>query len=220
MTNLPAAYDAVVRRRARIAPLALCLVGAFLATLPGLGCRGAGPGRSADELLDARQAAALAWVNALAAGDAAKVERATTDPFVFRAVGTDRRCDGRVAAGPAFAAWFACARATPELQPLADVWEVTRRTAPDSPERTAFAELLPRLVGGEEAWSRFVGAQERSRAQGALDALVREAGRDGAWITIAARWLSTNLVLRLQVVGPLATPRVHAVLVDAMRSDG
>ena len=65
-----------------------------------------------------------------------------------------------------------------------------------------------------------MGAQERSRAQEALDALVREAGGEGAWITIAARWLSTNLVLRLQVLGPLAAPRVHAILVDATRSDG
>jgi hypothetical protein len=212
-----------VRRRARTVPLALCLVGAvftLLATLPGLGCRGAARSRGDDDLLDARRAAALSWVNALAAGDAAKVERATTDPFVFRGVGTDRRCEGRVAGSPAFAAWLACTRARPDLQPLADVWKVTQRTAPDSPERAAFAKLLPRLVGGDEAWSRFVGAQERSRAQEALDGIVREAGRDGAWITIAARWLSTNLVLRLQVVGPLASPRVHAVLVDATRSDG
>ena len=218
-----AAYDVVVRCRARTAPLALCLVGAVfspLATLPGLGCRGVAPGRGDDDLLDARRAAALSWVNALAAGDAAKVERSTMDPFLFRGVGTDRRCEGRVAGSPAFAAWLACARARPELQPLVDVWKVTQRTAPDSPERAAFAKLLPRLVGGDEAWSRFVGAQERSRAQEALDAVEREAGRDGSWITIAARWLSTSLVLRLQVVGPIASPRVHAVLVDAMRSDG
>ena len=212
-----------MRRRARTAPLALCLVGAVfapLATLPGLGCRGAASGRGDDDLLDARRAAALTWVNALAAGDAATVERATTDPFLFRGVGTDRRCEGRVAGSPAFAAWLACARARPELQPLVDVWKVSQRTAPDSPERAAFAKLLPRLVGGDEAWSRFVGAQERSRAQEALDGIVSEAGRDGAWITIAARWLSTNLVLRVQVVGPIASPRVHAVLVDATRIDG
>ena len=193
------------------------LAGAILSlvpTLPGLGCRGS------DDLLDARRAAALAWVNALAAGDVAKVERATTDPFIFRGVGTDRRCEGSVAGAPAFAAWLACARARPELQSLAEVWKVTQRTAPDSPERAAFAKLLPRLVGDDEAWSRFVGVEERSRAQEALDALVREAGRDGSWITIAASWLSTNLVLRLQVVGPLASPHVHAVLVDATRSDG
>ena len=221
--GLLAAYDAIVRRRARSAPLALCLGGAVfspLATLPGLGCRGVASGCGDEDLLDARRAAALSWVNALAAGDAAKVERATTCPFVFRCVGTDRRCEGRVAGSPAFAAWLACARARPELQPIAEVWKVTERTAPDSPERAAFAKLLPRLVGGDEAWIRFVGAQERSRAQEALDGIVREAGRDGAWITIAARWLSTNLVLRLQVVGPIASPRVHAVLVDATSSDG
>jgi hypothetical protein len=191
-----------------------------LATLPGLGCRGVAPGRGDDDLLDARRAAALSWVNALAAGDAAKVERATADPFVFRGVGTDRRCEGRIAGSPAFAAWLACALARPEMQPLAEVWKVTERFAPDSPERAAFAKLLPRIVGGDEAWSRFVGAQERSRAQEALDGIVREAGRDGAWITIAARWLSTNLVLRLQVVGPIASPRVRAILVDATPSDG
>ena len=192
----------------------------LLALLPGPGCRGAAPGRSDDDLLDARRAAALSWVNALAAGDAGKVERATTDPFVFRGVGPDGRCEGRVAGAPALAAWLTCARARPELQALADAWTVTQRTAPDSPERAAFAKLLPRLVGGDEAWSRFVGAQERARAQEALDGLTREAGRDGAWITIAARWLSTSVVLRLQVVGPLAAPRVHAVLVDATQSDG
>ena len=170
--------------------------------------------------MDARRAAALAWVNGLAAGDVAKVERATTDPFVFRSVGTDRRCEGSVAGSPAFAAWFACAFARPELQALAELWNVTQRTVPDSPERAAFAKLLPRLVGGDEAWSRFVGAEERSRAQVALDGIVREAGRDGTWITIAASWLSTNLVLRLQVVGALGSPRVHAVLVDATRSGG
>jgi hypothetical protein len=211
-----------VRFRALTGPLALYLVGAVfspLATLPGLGCRGVASGRGDDDLLDARRAAALSWVNALAAGDAAKVERATTDPFVFRGVGTDRHCEGRVAGSPAFAAWLACARARPELQLLAEVWKVTERTAPDSPERAAFAKLLPRLVGGDEAWSRFVGAEERSSAQVALDGIVREAGRDGAWITIAASWLSTNVVLRLQVVGPIAAPRVHAVLVNATRSE-
>ena len=200
------------------------VVGAVLsllaATLLGPGCRRAAPGRGDDDLLDARRGAALAWVNALAAGDAAKVERATTDPFIFRAVGPDRRCEGRVAGAPAFAAWLACARARPELRALTDAWNVTQRTVSDSPERAVFAKLLPRVVGGDEAWSRFVGVQERSRAQEALDAIEREAGRDGAWITIAAQWLSTNVVLRLQVVGPLASPRVHAVLVDATRSDG
>ena len=203
--------------RGSVVTFALSLVGAIFslaATLPGLGCR------SDEHVLEARRAAALAWVNALAAGDAVKVERVTTDPFVFRVVGTDRRCEGRIAGAPAFAAWLVCARARPELQSLAQTWNVTERTAPDSPERAAFAKLLPRLVDGDEAWSRFVGAQERSRAQDALDAIAKEAGRDGSWITIAARWLSTDLVLRLQVVGPLASPHVHAVLVDATRSDG
>jgi hypothetical protein len=192
----------------------------LVATLTGLGCRGVVPGRGDDDLLEARQVAALAWVKALAAGDAANAERATTDPFFFRGVATNRLCEGRIAGGPAFAHWLACARARPDLQPLTDLWKVTQQTAADSPERPALEKLLPRLVGGDEAWSRFVGAQERSRAQEALDALMREVGRDGAWITIAAQWLSTNLVLRLQVVGPPAAPRVHAILVDATRSDG
>ena len=166
-------------------------------------------------------AAALSWVNALAAGDAAKVERATTDPFVFRGVGTDRRCEGRIAGAPASAAWLRVrarqARAAAASRRSGRSPSGQRRI---HSERAAFAQPLPRLVGGDEAWSRFVGAQERSRAQEALDGIVREAGRDGEWITIAARWLSMNLVLRLQVVGPIASPRVHAVLVDATRSDG
>jgi hypothetical protein len=212
-----------VRCGSRNGRLAICLGGAvftLLATLPGLGCRGAATGRGDDDVLEARRVAALAWVYALVAGDAAKVERATTNPFVFRTVGTDRDCEGVVAGSPAFAAWLACALGRSELQSLVDAWKVTQRTAPDSPERAAFAKFLPRLVSGDEAWSRFVGADERSRAQVAFDGIVREAGRDGAWITIVARWLSTNVVLRLQVVGPPGSPRVHAVLVDATRSDG
>jgi hypothetical protein len=45
---------------------------------------------------------------------------------------------------------------------------------------------------------------------------VADVGRVGEWTTIAASWLSTNIVL----VGPLGSPRVHAAMVDAPRNDG
>jgi len=199
-------------RRARRATLAL-----LCAVVPVLGCRKAT--RGDDELRAAREAAALAWVNALGADDAATLRRLTADPFVFRGVGADRRCEGRIAGKAAFDEWLGCARAKEDLQRMSEAWGLLRRAPPRSPERAAFEQYLPHVVDGDEAWSRFVGAEERARAREAFDAVSREAGRDGDWVMIAASWLHTNVVLRLQVVGAVAAPRVHAVLVDVTRTD-
>jgi len=197
-----------------------------------LGCRKKTAGVGDDELLEARQAVALAWVKALGAGDGATLTRTTAEGFTFRSVGADRTCEGRVSGGRALDDWFACARARPDLQQLAEAWRLheasheasheesreASRESPSVPESAALERYLPRVVGGDEAWSRFVGADERRHADGALAALTKEAGNDGAWITISATWLYTTLVLRAQVVGAAAAPRVHAVLVDVTRT--
>jgi hypothetical protein len=178
--------------------------------------------RGDDDLLAARQAAALAWVNALAAGDGATLGHLTAAAFIFRGVGRgvgpDQRCEGVVVGPRALDAWFACARAKDELRPLPDAWKLAHEAPPHSPEGAAFQKYLPRVVDADEAWSRFVGAEERQRAREPFEAFTKEAGRDGDWVTIAASWLHASLVLRLQVVGPVAAPRVHAVLVDVTRT--
>jgi hypothetical protein len=199
-------------RRARRATLAL-----LCAVLPTLGCHRAA--RGDDELRAAREAAALAWVNALGAGDAATLRRLTADPFVVRGVGADRRCEGRIAGETAFDEWLGCARAKEDLRRMSETWALLRRAPPRSPERAAFEQYLPHVVDGDEAWSRFVGVEESARAREALDAISKEAGSDGDWVMIAASWLHTSVALRLQVVGAVATPHVHAVLVDITRTE-
>jgi hypothetical protein len=190
-------YDAAVRRRAR--DITLALLCSFCVAASAMGCRRAS--RGDDERLEARQTASLAWVNALAAGDAATLERLTAGSFIFRSAGPDRRCEGPVSGGPALAAWVACARATP-----------------GSPESAEFQKYLPHVVGGDEAWSRFIGVDEREHVRPALDAITKEARRDGDWILVATSWLYAKMFVRLQVVGPTEAPRVHAALIDVMRT--
>jgi hypothetical protein len=185
-----------------------------------MGCRKTTAGVGDAELLEARQAAALAWVNALGAGDGATLIRTTADAFTFRSVGADRTCEGRISGGRALEDWSACARARPDLRQLVEAWRLheASRQSPSAPGSAALERYLPRVVGGDEAWSRFVGADERRHADGPLAALTKEAGNDGAWITISATWLYTTLVLRAQVVGAPTAPRVHAMLVDVTRT--
>ena len=185
--------------------------------VPVLGCRRAA--RGDDELRTAREAAALAWVKAFGTGDATTLRRLTADPFIVRGVGADRRCQGRISGKIAFDEWLGCARAKEELRRMSESWALLRQAPPRSPERAAFEQYLPHVVDGDEAWSRFVGAEERARAREAFDAVSREAGSDGGWVMIAASWLHTSAVLRLQVVGAVAAPHVHAVLVDVTRTE-
>ncbi len=174
--------------------------------------------RGDDALVEAREAAALAWVNALGADDPATLARLSTDPFLFRTVGAERPCDGPVAAGPALTTWLTCVREKAELRRVADSWKDFRQPAQHTPESAALQRYLPHVVRGEDVWSRFVGADERARSRGALDALQREAGTEGAWIMVAANGLSASLMLRLQVVGPAAAAHVHAVLAHVTRT--
>ncbi|MDB4981298.1 MAG: hypothetical protein JWM82_2050 [Myxococcales bacterium] len=174
--------------------------------------------RGDDGLAEAREAAALAWVNALGADDGATLARLSTDPLVFRSVGNEHPCDGHVAGGPALTAWLTCVRAKAELRHVADSWKDFRQPAQPTPESAALQRYLPHVVRGEDVWSRFVGADERARSRDALDALQKEAGSDGAWIVIAANGLSATLMLRLQIVGPAATAQVHAVLAHVTRT--
>lgn len=205
------AYDAAVRSRARIVVLAL-----LCGLAPALGCRRGV--RSDEELRAARQATALAWVNATVAGDAAKLRLLTTDPFVFRSVGADRACEGRISGKAAFDQWLGCVRAKEHLQGLSETFALFRQAPPRSPERAEFEKYLPHVVDADEAWSRFVGADERARARDAFAAISREAARDGEWVMVTASWLYTSLVVRLQVAGPATAPHVHAVLVDVTRT--
>jgi hypothetical protein len=207
-------YDAAVRRRAR--DITLALLCSFCVAASATGCRRAS--RGDDERLEARQAASLAWVNALAAGDAATLERLTAGSFIFRSAGPDRRCEGPVSGGPALAAWVACARATTDLRQLSDAWTLLHGATPGSPESAEFQKYLPHVVGGDEAWSRFIGVDEREHVRPALDAITKEARRDGDWILVATSWLYAKMFVRLQVVGPTEAPWVHAALVDVMRT--
>jgi hypothetical protein len=181
-----------------------------------LGCRRVTRGE--DELRRARDVVALAWVNAFGTGDATTLRRLTADPLILRGVGADRRCQGRISGKTAFDEWLVCARVKEDLQQAADTWATFRKAPPHSPESAEFERYLPHVVDADEAWSRFVGTEERARAREALDAISKEAGSRGDWVTIASSWLYTSMVLRLQVVGATADPRVHAVLVDIMRT--
>jgi hypothetical protein len=181
-----------------------------------LGCRRAS--RGDDEVRTARQAVALAWVKAFGTGDATTLSRLTADPFIVRALGADRRCQGRIFGKIAFDEWLVCARAKEDLHRAADAWGTFRKAPPHSPESAEFERYLPHVVDADEAWSRFVGTEESARARDALDAISKEAGSGGDWVMIASSWLYTRMVLRLQVIGAVAAPRVHAVLVDIMRT--
>jgi hypothetical protein len=123
-----------------------------------------------------------------------------------------------VAGGPALTAWLTCVRAKAELRRVADSWKDFRQPAQPTPESAALQRYLPHVVRGEDVWSRFVGADERARSRDALDALQKEAGDEGAWITIAANGLSASVMLRLQVVGPATPAHVHAVLAHVTRT--
>jgi hypothetical protein len=187
------------------------------AVVPNLGCRRAT--RGDDDLRTAHQAVALAWVKAFGTGDLTTLSRLTADPFIVRGVGPDRRCQGRISGKTAFDEWVVCTREKEALQQAAEAWETFRRAPPHSPESAEFERYLPHVVDADEAWSRFVGAAERARAREALDAISKEAGSGGDWVMIASSWLYTSMVLRLQVTGAAADPRVHAVLVDIMRTN-
>ena len=188
-----------------------------------LGCAGCkAPASRRKDLREAYETTALAWVEALGAGDGAgsTLETLTDGALFFRTVGEDNKCDGRVSGGgAAFAAWLGCVRAKPDVQAFSSALQLYRRIRREDPSKGAeIAQYLPRVVGGADAWSRFVGSAERARAQAAFDAARKEAGGDGAWTTVATSWLSTTMVVRLQVVGPVDAPRVHAVLVDVSRT--
>ena len=191
-----------------------------VAMFGGAGCKASGS-RSKD-LQEAYETTALAWVEALGAGDGAgsKLEALSDGAFFFRTVGEDKRCDGRVPReDAAFAAWLRCVRATPDLRTFSSALQLYRRLQREDPDKgVEIVQYLPRVVGGADAWSRFVGSAERERAQAAFDAARKEAGGDGAWMTVATSWLYTTMVVRLQLVGAVDAPRVHAVLVDVSRT--
>jgi hypothetical protein len=183
------------------------------------GCKLRIPGGRGTEVSEARQAAALAWVNALGTrdGDDERMHQLTSAALVFRTIGKNHGCEGPVAADTGFREWLACARARPDLFAFAGALQLYRQAlAADPANNAAFKQYLPKLVGGDEAWSRFVGVEERRRAENAFAALRKEAGNDGDWVTITASWLYTTMVARVQVIGAAQAPRVHAVLVDVV----
>jgi hypothetical protein len=187
------------------------------------GCKLHTPGTGRAEVREARQAAALAWVNALGAGagDASgeRLRQLTASSLVFRSTGDERSCEGRVAADDAFTGWLACARAKPDLRAFSDALTLYRQAlAADAAKNTELERYLPRIAGGDEAWSRYVAADERERSENAFRSLKKEAGNDGEWTTVVATWLYTTMTVRLQVIGTAEAPRVHAVLVDVHRT--
>ena len=188
----------------------------------GLGCAGCkAPGSRGKDLREAYETTALAWVEALGAGDGAgsALEALTDGVLIFRTVGDDKQCDGRVSGAGALAAWLGCVRAKPELQAFSQALQLYRRLRREEPGKgPEIVQYLPHVVGGGDAWNRFVNPVERERAQAAFDAARKEAGGGGVWTTVATSWLYTTMVVRLQLVGAADAPRVHAVLVDVSRT--
>jgi hypothetical protein len=205
----------------RIPPFAVLIVAAIVGSCA---CQTRVRGSRETSLHEAREATATAWVNALGGGpgDDERLRQLTAGVLIYRTTGENdsASCEGQVSSDvAAFAAWLSCVRAKPYLRGLSDAMKVYREALrADSDRNAALAQYLPRVVGGSDAWSRYVGANEQRRAARTFDALKKEAGREGEWTTIAASWLYTTAVFRVQVVGGADTPRVHAVMVDVART--
>lgn len=185
-----------------------------------LGCKGRLPGARAERLREVQQTTALAWVNALAARDenGARLRPLTADSLLFRTMSAEKSCEGQVTGDAAFAVWFSCTGAKPDLQDFSGAVKVYRDALRTEPTRYAeFAQYLPGIVAGNDAWSHYRSG-EGQRAQQDFNAFQKEAGSDGGWTGIAAAWLYTTALFRVQVVGGAESPRVHAVFVDIGRS--
>ena len=205
-------------RTVRTERVALVLVVAGV--LACAGCKLRLPGSRAAEAREAREAVALAWMNALGASDggAEPVRRLTAGVLLFRTTGEDRRCEGRVVVDAGFAEWLTCARAKPDLRAFSDALKLYQQAlAADAAKNATFKQYLPRIVRGDEAWSRYVGAADHGRADDAFRALEKEAGKDGAWSMVVTSWLYTTMTVRVQVVGAANDPRVAAALVHVHR---
>lgn len=203
-----------------MSPFAVFMVAAVLGSWA---CQARVRGSRETNLVEAREATGAAWVNALAEGPGGeRLRQLTAGVLVYRTTGENDNatCEGRVSSdADAFAEWLSCVRARPYLRDLSDAMKVYRDALRANPDRNAaLARYLPHVVGGTDAWSRYVGANEQRRVAGAFDALKKEAGRDGGWTTIATNWMYTTAVFRVQVVGGADAPRVHAVLVDVART--
>lgn len=206
-------------------PWRALVVVAAMAALPG--CKGRLPGAQAEGVREAQQATALAWVNAFAARDdrGPRLRALTADALLFRTMGADKSCEGPLTGDAAFAAWFTCTGAKPDLQELFVALKVYRDALRADPNKKAeLGQSLPWVVDGNDwvvdgndAWSRYRRG-EQQRVQPEFSAFKKEAGNDGAWTTIATSWLYTMAVFRVQVVGAAESLRVHAVLVDVSRS--
>jgi len=161
----------MARSRASARCVSFLLAAAMLGCAGCEGCKAPGSRRGKD-LREAYDTTALAWVDALgaSAGDGTSLATLTDGTFFFRTVGEDHRCDGRVSGGDAaFAAWLRCVRATPELQAFSSALQLYRKIRREDPSKGSdIAQYLPRVVGGDDAWSRFVGSAERQRAQAAV----------------------------------------------------
>jgi hypothetical protein len=188
------------------------------------GCQNRAGGSRETNLREAREATAVAWVNALGGGPGEddRLRQLTAGTLIYRTAGetANASCEGRISSDPAaFGAWLSCVRARPHLRELSEAMKVYRDAVRADPERNAgLARYLPHVVDGNDARSRYVGTNERRSAAGTFNALRKEAGREGGWTTIATNWLYTTAVFRVQVVGTADTPRVHAVLVDIART--
>jgi len=218
--RLPTPLQSDAAGRSRRLALRCVTVLLVAATFVCPGCK-ASASRGKD-VREAYETTALAWVEALGAGDGAgsALEGLTDGVLIFRTVGEDKKCDGRVSGrGDAFAVWLGCVRAKPELQAFSQALQLYRRLRREEPGKgPEIVQYLPHVVGGGDAWNRFVNPVERERAQAAFDAARKEAGGGGVWTTVATSWLYTTMVVRLQLVGAADAPRVHAVLVDVSRT--